>query len=97
MNGFEQHVEMLKRSVPPASLLVYNVREGWEPLCKFLGVPVPDSPFPRQDSYSHIHWKVGPAMFLATVYFFYGIGIVLCVCSLARCCRRWPSKVGKLD
>lgn len=28
-------------------LLIFNVNQGWEPLCKFLGVPVPDTPFPR--------------------------------------------------
>ena len=29
-------------------LLVYEIREGWEPLCAFLGVPVPEGkPFPR--------------------------------------------------
>ena len=28
-------------------LLVFDVREGWEPLCKFLELPVPDTPFPN--------------------------------------------------
>jgi hypothetical protein len=26
---------------------VFDVREGWEPLCDFLGVVAPDRPFPR--------------------------------------------------
>ena len=34
-------------TVPPERLLVFDVAEGWEPLCAFLGVPVPDRPFPR--------------------------------------------------
>mmetsp|Transcript_38479 Transcript_38479/g.108758 ORF Transcript_38479/g.108758 Transcript_38479/m.108758 type:complete len:181 (+) Transcript_38479:594-1136(+) len=34
-------------SVPKDKLLVYDVHEGWEPLCKFLGVEVPDQPFPH--------------------------------------------------
>jgi Sulfotransferase domain len=33
--------------VPPERLLVYEVGDGWEPLCRFLGVPVPDEPFPH--------------------------------------------------
>ena len=33
--------------MPAARLLVFDVREGWPPLCAFLGVPVPDAPFPR--------------------------------------------------
>lgn len=27
--------------------LEFNVKEGWGPLCEFLGVPVPDVPFPK--------------------------------------------------
>ena len=27
--------------MPPEKLLVFNVKEGWEPLCAFLNVPVP--------------------------------------------------------
>jgi hypothetical protein len=37
-------------SVPEDSLLVYDVSSGWEPLCTFLGVDVPDEPFPRTNS-----------------------------------------------
>jgi hypothetical protein len=37
----------VKAHVPADRLLVWDVREGWEPLCKFLQVPVPDKPFPR--------------------------------------------------
>jgi len=44
---FEQHHERVRRTVPAERLLVYRVQEGWEPLCRFLGVDVPDEPFPR--------------------------------------------------
>jgi hypothetical protein len=45
---FERHNEEVKQHVPPERLLVYEVREGWEPLCEFLGVKIPtDKPFPR--------------------------------------------------
>lgn len=37
-------------ALPAARLLVYSPREGWEPLCAFLGVPVPNEPFPRVNS-----------------------------------------------
>ena len=46
---FEEHNEEVKRTVPADRLLVYEVKEGWEPLCEFLGVPVPDIPFPRSN------------------------------------------------
>jgi hypothetical protein len=44
---FQQHIEEVRHKVPPEKLLVYDVRQGWEPLCAFLGVPVPDRPFPH--------------------------------------------------
>lgn len=44
---FQRHVEAVKARVPADQLLVYDVKEGWEPLCRFLGVPVPEGPFPR--------------------------------------------------
>jgi hypothetical protein len=44
---FEQHNERVKASLPPEKLLVFDVNEGWEPLCRFLEVPVPAMPFPH--------------------------------------------------
>ena len=41
------HIEEVKRTVPPEKLLVFDVKEGWGPLCAFLEVPVPDEPFPH--------------------------------------------------
>jgi hypothetical protein len=47
MEVFERHNEAVRRRVPPERLLVFDVREGWAPLCGFLGVEAPDRPFPR--------------------------------------------------
>jgi hypothetical protein len=44
---FERHNEKVRRRVPEERLLTYEVSEGWGPLCDFLGVEVPDKPFPR--------------------------------------------------
>jgi hypothetical protein len=46
---FEEHIAAVRREIDPGRLLVFEVREGWEPLCAFLGVPVPDEPFPRSN------------------------------------------------
>lgn len=46
-------------SVDPSELLVYDVAEGWEPLCEFLGVPVPLVPFPRTNSTSEFRTSSG--------------------------------------
>jgi len=45
---FNRHVAEVKAHVPADRLLVFEVTQGWEPLCQFLEVPVPqDTPFPR--------------------------------------------------
>src|SRR3712207_2349159 len=44
---FNRHNEEVRRRVPQDRLLVYEVKEGWEPLCEFLGVKEPDTPFPH--------------------------------------------------
>lgn len=46
---FEAHTEAVRAAIPAKQLLVYQVREGWGPLCAFLGVPVPEAPFPRSN------------------------------------------------
>ena len=45
--AFERHNRHVQQRVPPHRLLVCEVREGWEPLCHFLGVAVPAIPFPH--------------------------------------------------
>jgi hypothetical protein len=45
----ERHNEEVKRTIPPERLLVWEVGEGWEPLCEFLGVPVPAEPLPHEN------------------------------------------------
>ena len=45
---FDEWNESVKRRVPPEKLLVYDVKEGWGPLCAFLGVEIPhNEPFPH--------------------------------------------------
>ena len=44
---FYQHIEEVKAHVPKEKLLVYDVREGWGPLCEFLDKPVPNDELPH--------------------------------------------------
>jgi hypothetical protein len=37
-------------TVPKEKMLVFDPKQGWEPLCNFLGVPVPDVPFPQSNT-----------------------------------------------
>jgi hypothetical protein len=44
---FERHNAEVRNRIPADRLLVFDVKQGWEPLCAFLGVQVPDTPFPH--------------------------------------------------
>jgi len=47
LSVFRDHEKHVKDSVAPERLLIFEAKDGWEPLCRFLGVPVPDEPFPN--------------------------------------------------
>lgn len=47
--AYEDYNAEVQAIVPKENLLVFNVKEGWTPLCKFLGESVPDEPFPRRN------------------------------------------------
>ena len=52
---YKQRNEEVRKFVPPERLVVYQVVQGWEPLCHFLNVPVPDEPFPHLNPMSSFH------------------------------------------
>lgn len=56
---YQRHIEEVKAAVPPDRLLVFSVDQGWEPLCRFLGVPVPDQPFPNVNDRAQMKEVVG--------------------------------------
>ena len=47
---YRRHNATVQRTIAADRLLIYNVAEGWDPLCRFLGVAAPDAPFPRVNS-----------------------------------------------
>jgi hypothetical protein len=87
---FEEHNRDVVATVPSQRLLVFDVKEGWEPLCTFLGVPVPASePFPhvndaadfshrQRDQYLHIARMLLPPLGAAAA------GAVVLTLSLSR-------------
>merc|ERR1719233_307699 len=44
---FNDWKEQVMAEVPSDRLLVFEVKQGWDPLCRFLGVPQPETPFPH--------------------------------------------------
>jgi hypothetical protein len=80
---FNEHNNAVIKECPPEKLLVYEVSQGWEPLCKFLNKPVPDVPFPhvndteefrkRVVSFNRMGYMVlAGAMLPVVAYFVYG-------------------------
>ncbi len=52
MKAFTAHTDAVKETIPADQLLVYEVKDGWGPLCEFLDLPVPAEPFPRTNDRS---------------------------------------------
>jgi len=50
IEAYNEWTEQVKRDVPEEKLLIFHPAQGWKPLCDFLGVPVPNVPFPRSNS-----------------------------------------------
>ena len=78
---FHRHSEAVRRAVPPERLLVYEVSEGWGPLCAFLGVPEPaGEPFPRVNDAAEFRARIlrGARIMRAASYAAVGVaGLIL--------------------
>jgi hypothetical protein len=53
---FREHNELVRRACRERErpLLEYDVKQGWKPLCEFLGVDVPEGPLPRADEFDEM-------------------------------------------
>ncbi|WP_135503647.1 sulfotransferase family protein [Roseovarius aestuariivivens] len=47
--AYRQREADVRAALPPERLLVFDVAQGWDPLCDFLGLPAPDEPFPHHN------------------------------------------------
>lgn len=56
--AYHRREQKVRAAIPAARLLVFDVAQGWDPLCAFLGKPVPNTPFPNRnhqdDFWSHL-------------------------------------------
>jgi hypothetical protein len=55
---FERHNREVLRRIPEGQLLVYEVKQGWGPLCEFLGVEAPEEPFPRLNDTAEMRRRI---------------------------------------
>ena len=69
---FHRHSREVCAAIDPKRLLVFDVKEGWEPLCRFLYRPVPGVPFPRANRRSSVRaaiWLIRGVKFLVIALF----------------------------
>lgn len=46
MAAYERHNAEVRKTIPAHRLLDWRATDGWEPICRALGLPVPETPFP---------------------------------------------------
>lgn len=56
---YQDHIAQVMHTVPAGRLLVFQVSQGWQPLARFLGKPVPRTPFPRLNDSATLRHLVG--------------------------------------
>lgn len=60
IQNYRNHVEEVQRTIPADRLLIFDCREGWEPLCSFLDKEVPAEPYPSTNRKEDFHtWAKG--------------------------------------
>jgi hypothetical protein len=47
---YNANVEAVQKTIPADRLLVYNLGDGWAPLCSHLGVEIPGQPYPKRNT-----------------------------------------------
>ena len=80
MKYFNDWTEEVKRTVPEEKLLIFSVKEGWQSLCKFLDLPVPDCPFPNTNDSKAIQRMYKRTKMIAYAFVF-GVPLILGISS----------------
>jgi hypothetical protein len=73
---FEQHEADVKAAFTDERLLVFHPKEGWAPLCAFLGKPVPDTPFPNVNDRAEFKKRVAMLGWMRRAPWLLGAAIV---------------------
>lgn len=56
---FREHIAEVRAAIAPERLLEYDVADGWDPLCAFLGTHVPAEPFPHLNTSASVQHRLG--------------------------------------
>jgi len=86
--GYDAWVDFVRRTVPKERLLEFNVKQGWEPLCAFLGKPVPAQPFPHINDRVVVDAVIKVFVLIAWIWpLLFASPLLLLWCCCRRCCR----------
>lgn len=69
---YEDHEAAVKAAIPPERLLVFEPKQGWEPICKFLGKEIPDEPFPHVNDTAEFKRRVAQMKRMESIPFVLG-------------------------
>ncbi|MEO8588729.1 MAG: sulfotransferase family protein, partial [Flavobacteriales bacterium] len=72
---YEDHIAEVKAAIPAGQLLIFTADQGWGPLCAFLGLPVPSTPFPNVNDRKEIKGFI--ANMTKGAYVILGVGVLL--------------------
>ena len=62
LSAFQKRIDDVKQAIPTERLLIFDVAEGWGPLCEFMEIPVPDLNFPHsncKDEFLKVFGRIG--------------------------------------
>jgi len=59
INVFSNHIKEVKSIIPEDRLLIHEAKDGWAPLCEFLGHPIPEQPYPRVNEAKAFKKQIG--------------------------------------
>ena len=62
VGNYRRYCDAVKRAIPADRLLAYSTGSGWEPLCRFLAVPVPETPFPKTNTRDEMRARLSGAI-----------------------------------
>jgi len=79
---FEEHEAAVKATIPPERLLEFSPKEGWGPLCAFLGKPVPDEPFPHVNDTADFKKRIAQMKRLEAIPFVGGAAVLAVIVML---------------
>lgn len=86
-----EHNELILKSVPPEKLLIMELGEGWEPLCRFFDKPIPNEPFPHVNDSKALEGAAKKLLGnLAKVWGAILLAVSLCIFGCCRLVRGWP-------